>query len=263
MGRVLNDGLRLGTAYVQFLIANSYQLNQPIFDSHRALSRNERHAMRLVDIKRREIRETACAFRVPAGCSFQHFDIRMQVWNPHRLFDGAHPWKFDDTDWVGGFEVVSVPSTAGSLKVFVSYSWDSEAHKDWVRLLVEQLRKHDIDAIFDQKDLRPGEEATLFMERGISESSVTILICTENYTRKANSREPGGVGFETIISSHEYSVRTPDQRARFIPIIRDNNLPKGRKLPKYLGSTIYVDMSGLNWHAKPMLDLVNAIRRYA
>ena len=100
------------------------------------------------------------------------------------------------------------------------------------------------------------------MERGISESKVTILICTETYTRKANEREPGGVGFETIISSHEYSNRLPEERTRFIPAIRDNGLPRGRKLPKYLGSFIYVDMSGPDWQAKPMLDLVNAIRRY-
>ena|GEM_PF-4335817 len=261
-GSVLNNGFRLGTAYVQFLIANSYQLNQPIFDSDCALSKNERHAMRLLDIKRGEARRVACMFKVPPGSSFEHFDVRMRVWNPHRLFKGPRPWKFDDTGWIGGFEVVSIPNTAGSLKAFISYSWDTEAHKEWVRLLVEELRKHNIDAIFDEKDLRPGEEATLFMERGISESKVTVLICTETYTRKANTREPGGVGFETIISSHEYSVRSPDERACFIPVVRDNNLPKGRKVPKYLGSAIYVDMSGADWRAKPMLDLVNAIRRY-
>lgn len=66
------------------------------------------------------------------------------------------PWQFYDTDWIGGFEVTSIPSTE-SLKAFISYSWDTETHKDWVRRLVEELRKHNIDAVFDQKDLRPGE----------------------------------------------------------------------------------------------------------
>jgi hypothetical protein len=96
----------------------------------------------------------------------------------------------------------------------------------------------------------------------VSRCHGTTLAGTENYTRKADNRESGGVGFETIISSHEYKVRTAEERARFIPIIRDNGLPEGRKLPKYLGSAIYVDMSGDNWHAKPMLALVNAIRRH-
>jgi hypothetical protein len=247
---------------VRFLVANSYQVARAVFDSDRDLSENERRAMRLVNMKVRESRQVACYWRVPLGATFKHFDIRVEVWNPHRLFNGPRPLLFHKIGWIGGFEVVSVPNTTSALKAFISYSWDSESHKNWAYQLVEELRKHNIDAVFDQKDLFPGEEATSFMERGISESKVTILICTENYTRKADNRESGGVGFETIISSHEYKVRTAEERARFIPIIRDNGLPEGRKLPKYLGSAIYVDMSGDNWHAKPMLALVNAIRRH-
>jgi hypothetical protein len=181
---ILNNGVRIGTAYVRFLVADSYQTARAVFDSDRDLSGNERSAMRLVDMKVRESRQVACNWRVPLGATFKHFDIRVEVWNPHRLFNGPRPFLFHKIGWIGGFEVVSVPNTTSSLKAFISYSWDSESHKDWVRQLVEELRKHNIDAVFDQKDLFPGEEATRFMERGISESKVTVLICTENYTRK-------------------------------------------------------------------------------
>jgi hypothetical protein len=156
---------------------------------------------------------------------------------------------FDEIGWIGGFEVIAIANTS---RTFISYSWDSDAHKTWARELAEELTKYNIDAIFDQKDLRPGEDATLFMERGITESAVTICVCTENYTNKADGRAPGGVGYETIISSHEYGVRVPAERARFIPVVRDNNLPIGRKLPRYFGSAIYVDMSNSDWRAEPL-----------
>ena len=260
--RVRNNGLRLGTAYVRFLIADAYTLNSPVFDSDRDLPSNERQALRLVDIPPGKTRSVVCKFRIPAGLSRRPFDVRLQVWNPHRLFQGPMPWMFFDTNWKGGFEVVTTPTAHSLLTVFISYSWDPPSHQDWVKLLVEELRKYSIDVIVDWKDLHPGEESTLFMERGVTECKVTLLICSETYTTKANERKEG-VGFETILSSHEYMLRTPEQRSRMIAIVRDNGLPKGRKLPRYLGSSIYVDMSSSDWQAAPMLTLVDAIRRHA
>jgi len=260
--RIRNDGLRLGTVYVRFLVADSYALDHPLFDSDRDLPANERQALRLIDMPRGEVRSVVCRFKVPTGSRHRPFDVRLQLWNPHRLFNGPWPLKFFDTHWKGGFEVTAMPEQNSALTVFVSYSWDTPAHQEWVRLLVDELRKYGVDAMVDWKDLRPGEEATLFMERGISESRVTLLICSESYTVKANERR-AGVGFETILSSHEYSLRSAEERSRTIPIVRANSLPNGRKLPRYLGSAIYVDMSSSDWQATPMLRLVEAIRRHA
>lgn len=259
---VRNDGVHTGTVYVRFLVADSYDVKHPIFDSDRDLSANERRSLRAVDIARGEERSVTCAFTIPAGSVFKHFDLRVQVWNPHRLFGGAYPWKFADTRWRGMFEVIERPAAEPADRVFISYSWDSDAHRHWALKLAEELERHEIPVIIDQKDLRPGEDITLFMEKGISESKVTLLVCTAAYTAKANAREPGGVGFETIISSHEYSTRTPEERSRFIPVVRDNDLPKHHKLPKYLGSALYIDMSDANWRAKPMSDLVSVLRRH-
>lgn len=260
--QVRNEGLRLGTAYVRFLIADAYTLDNPIFDSDRDLSLNEKHALRLIDIPAGGVRSVVCKFRIPVGLSHRPFDFRVQVWNPHRLFQGPQPWLFFDSRWKGGFEVVTTPAADSPLTVFVSYSWEPSGHQDWVKQLVEELRKHNIDVVVDWKNLHAGEEATLFMERGVIECKVTLLICNEIYTTKANERK-AGVGFETILSSHEYLLRTPEQRSRMIAVVRDNALPKGRKLPRYLGSSIYVDMSAPDWQATPMLTLVDAIRRHA
>jgi hypothetical protein len=259
---VRNHGIRIGTVYVRFLVAESYSLENPIFDSDRDLSPNEKQALRLVDIPIGGKRSVACKFMVPKGSSGRPFDVRFQVWNPHRLFHGPKPWRFSDTGWHGGFEVVSSKTANVPITVFISYSWHPPEHKQWVKHLAEELRKYNIDIVSDWKDLRPGEEATLFMERGIIECKVTLLICSEAYTSKSNERK-AGVGFETILSSHEYMNRTPEERTRMIPVVRDNSLPNGRKLPRYLGSAIYVDMSGPDWRAGPMISLVEAIRRHA
>jgi hypothetical protein len=39
---------------------------------------------------------------------------------------------------------------SGSWTVFISYSWDSEAHKDWVSTFATRLRRDGIDTILDQ-----------------------------------------------------------------------------------------------------------------
>lgn len=84
-GGILNDGLRCGTAYAQFLIANSYRRDRPIFDSDCDLSQNERRSLRLVDIRHGDTRKAACNFTVPPGSALNHFDVRLRIWNPHRL----------------------------------------------------------------------------------------------------------------------------------------------------------------------------------
>ena len=96
----------------------------------------------------------------------------------------------------------------------------------------------------------------------MSSAGVVSLVCSSLYTTKANDRSRGGVGFETIVGAHEYSQRTVAERERFIPIVRDNDLPRGRRLPRYLGSARYIDLSGDDWRAEPMLDLVPLIRRH-
>ena len=49
--------------------------------------------------------------------------------------------------------------------VFISYSHDSPAHKQWVSELGAKLRQNGVDAVLDQWDLNPGDDMTRFMEK--------------------------------------------------------------------------------------------------
>ncbi len=44
-------------------------------------------------------------------------------------------------------------------------------------------------------------------------------------------------------------------------IVRNNDTSTSRPLPRYLGSTLYIDMEGEDWRSKPLNKLVAAINR--
>ena len=86
-------------------------------------------------------------------------------------------------------ELAKVPSA------FISYSWDSDEHKKWVRELAIQLRAQGIDVILDQWHTAPGDQLPAFMERAIRENDFVLIVCTPKYKDKSDSRS-GGVGYE-------------------------------------------------------------------
>ena len=114
-------------------------------------------------------------------------------------------------------------------KVFISYSWTSEAYKDRVLKLAERLVNDGVDVIFDRWDLRPGQDMYAFMEQSIREAEKVLILCEEGYAQKADNRT-GGVGTET-------QIITPDvygkyKQEKFIPIVME--MPKA--VPSYLKS---------------------------
>jgi len=121
-------------------------------------------------------------------------------------------------------------------KIFISYSHDSEEHKRWVRHLASDLRSAGVDAILDQWDLSPGQDVSAFVQRGITQSSRVLLICSDDYVSKADGGI-GGVGYERLVVTAEL-VEQIDAR-KFIPILRGNT--EGR-IPAYLGPRLHVDL---------------------
>ena len=83
-------------------------------------------------------------------------------------------------------------------KVFISYSHDSQQHKEWVLGLATALRTNGIDAVLDQWDLSPGQDIAAFMARGIRTADRVLLICTGPYVSKAETGV-GGVGYSHLL----------------------------------------------------------------
>jgi len=137
-----------------------------------------------------------------------------------------------------------VPTRTDAPKVFMSYSWSSVEHEQWVLELAEKLMSDGVNVILDKWDLKEGQDKYAFMERMVTDADVyrVLMICDEDYALKADGRR-GGVGTETqIISAEVYSKVEQD---KFIPIIAVHNSDGEPYLPAYLSSRIYIDLSSV------------------
>jgi len=120
---------------------------------------------------------------------------------------------------------------------FISYSWDSDDHKNWVRYLSEQLQQAGVKTFLDQWDLKLGMNIMQWIEDSISSSNYILLICTPKFAERANKME-GGVGQEKIIIGGEMYYKLRPQTS-FIPIIRSGYTQDA--LPRYLGAAKWID----------------------
>jgi len=123
-------------------------------------------------------------------------------------------------------------------KVFISYSHDSDTHKNWVLKLATDLRELGIDITLDQWDLSAGQDMAVFMENSVARAERVLLVCTEEFVNKANARR-GGVGYECVISSAEILAFVDTKK--FVPLLREVN--KAGELPKFLGPRKYLNFS--------------------
>lgn len=121
-------------------------------------------------------------------------------------------------------------------KVFISYSWDGEAHENWVLNLATKLREKGIDAILDQWELDLGKPIPNFMENSVGKSDRVICVITPKYNEKSINLH-GGVGYEYSIISAEIMDKIDTQK--FIPLLKEGN---NENIPKSLKGRMYIDM---------------------
>jgi hypothetical protein len=140
---------------------------------------------------------------------------------------------------------------------FISYSWDSEAHKKWVLDLAYRLQGRDgVQVILDKWHLQPGGDRAIFMEKSVKDSDFVILICTQDYARKANNRE-GGVGYEATIITGELADNIA--QGKFIPILRDGDWKLS--LPVWIKTKVGVDLRGNPYSDELYQDLLRALHK--
>jgi hypothetical protein len=103
-------------------------------------------------------------------------------------------------------------------KAFISYSWTSELHREMVRGWADRLMADGINIVLDQYDLKEGHDKYAFMEKMVTDASVThvLVVCDKAYAEKADARK-AGVGTESQIISQE--VYNKVEQSKFIPIL--------------------------------------------
>ncbi len=119
-------------------------------------------------------------------------------------------------------------------KVFISYSHDSQPHRDFVRGLADQLRTDGLDCLIDLYiNGFPPEGWQRWMENQIEAADFVLLVCTESYLRRYRGQETQGgrgVTFEgVVISQSLYDVYY--HNTKFIPVIPAQGLVEHVPIP--------------------------------
>lgn len=127
-------------------------------------------------------------------------------------------------------------------RAFISYSWSSPEHEEWVLGIARDLVDSGVDIVLDKWDLREGEEASAFMERMVTDTSVekVIIVSDRMYVEKSNSRA-GGAGTEAQIISGEIFAQRDDRK--FVVCVRENDESGRAFVPAYYTSRIFVDFT--------------------
>jgi hypothetical protein len=136
--------------------------------------------------------------------------------------------------------------------IFVSYSWDSKEHQEWVKRLVDDLKAKGIEATFDQEETK-SRTINLYrmMISAFKDYDYVILVLTENYAKKSDNLE-GGVGFETQLS---YQFLDENENKLIF-------IAKGDKkvFPFHLKGYYAIDFTNSKDYQKKLEELVNRIK---
>jgi len=132
--------------------------------------------------------------------------------------------------------------TTKEYKVFISYSWTTPEHEEWVCDLATRLMENGVEVKFDKWDLKPGQDKYVFMESMVKDKSINriLVICDKGYKEKADNRQ-GGVGTETQIITPE--IYSDVEQEKFIPIIAEKGEQFDSYLPNFIKTRIGIDLS--------------------
>lgn len=117
--------------------------------------------------------------------------------------------------------------TRASLRVFISYTHDSIAHKRRVLALANRLRDHGIQAELDQylDTTSPPEGWPRWMDRQLRESDYIVVVCSERYRRRAEGTEKLGEGQGGRWEAHltyQHLYDAGAHNTRFIPVLLED-----------------------------------------
>lgn len=105
--------------------------------------------------------------------------------------------------------------------VFISYSWDDDEHKRWVRKLADDLRdKYNICSLLDQYE-PAGADLVEFMNKGIGVADRVLMIGTPLYKQKSESGIGSGGKYEGSLITIEIYHNTGT--FKYIPLLRRGN----------------------------------------
>ncbi len=140
------------------------------------------------------------------------------------------------------------PINSSRTKIFISYSWDSEEHRDAIYQLSNRFCEEGLDCDIDQYEPFPKEGWPKWMENKVTEADFVLVICTETYLKRFEGKEKAGKGqgvkWESVLISNELYFGD-SQNIKYLPVIL---MPEGEEfIPNPLKA----------FTAFPVLDITN------
>ena len=148
----------------------------------------------------------------------------------------------------------SEPVSHRTLSVFVSYSWDSDKHRERVRSFILHLRSKGLNVIYDD-DMELGDRITKFMEDSVDKSDKILYICTPQYKEKADSRK-GGVGYENSIITGE--LYASQNERKYIPILFSGDWDTS--IPVWAKGKLGIDLRDASTYENELNKLVTRLK---
>lgn len=137
---------------------------------------------------------------------------------------------------------------------FVSYSWDDQSHKQWVKDLATRMRSDGVAVTLDAWETAPGDQLPAFMERSVRENDFVLIVCTPRYKARSEART-GGVGYEGDVITGEVLIER--NHRKFIPVLRRGAWREAA--PSWLIGKQYVDLSGDPYSKEAYAQLVRTM----
>lgn len=113
-------------------------------------------------------------------------------------------------------------SALAPIRVFLSYSWDSDVHKQRVLELAQRLRGDGVDAWMDRFTPFPEEGWPRWMQNELDRAAFVLVIATGRYAERFAGRAPSGTGLGAtwegaIITQDLYEAGARNEK--FLPLI--------------------------------------------
>lgn len=145
------------------------------------------------------------------------------------------------------------------IRVFISYSWDNEQHRAWVKTFVDALEQiEEITTVWDGYDLDSLIDKNFFMEKGIHEADYVVAIATARYKAKADDRK-NGVGLETFLATAlHWEGLLKNSRSKIIGILREPD-----SMPRYLAGHFHIEFTQDDQFSKKFEELLRLLQKRA
>jgi hypothetical protein len=143
------------------------------------------------------------------------------------------------------------------IRVFVSYTRTTDAHAAWVKDLARYLIENGVDARLDVWDLRRGMDVAQWMCNELDLADRVILVCNEEYARKADRRH-GGVGWEIRLVQGDL-LSQEGNSDKYVAVIRSADPEKS--IPAFLKSSYYLGWPPTADEGKKRTELLKDIYR--